>query len=96
MTYDELKREIENISAGQKNLSLKFDKLREEVRLDNLPRIEKVESSIPLRSDLDKLEEITTALGNWRFLIKFFSILSAAITFVVGTVYMIIKIIESL
>lgn len=99
-----IEKALTDIKKSQDNLFVKLEELRMEVHKDHLPRINDLEKHSPSEKDLRKIKELdvekikklTELFSNWRFLLKFFGMIAGVITFIVGIVYMIAQIIESL
>ena len=92
----ELQKSLDEIKSGQEKLFQKLSYLEDRVYKDHDEKLKELKDLSPSERDIERFQAVADALGNWRFLMKFFGVLGAVFTASVTMVYYLVELIKAI
>ena len=98
--YQMSERELHDLKqlilSVESNLSSDISNLKDEVRKSHEPRLKDLEQVMPTAEEAIKIKEVVESFGNWRFLLKFFTIMGGVISFFVTVSFIVVKLVKAI
>ena len=99
----EFQKTLEEIKSGQEklfrkngDLFKKLSSLEDRVYRDHHDKLKELEELTPTEKDIERFQAVADALGNWRFLFKFFGVIGTIFTLSVTILYYIVELVKAI
>ena len=92
----ELQKSLDEIKSGQEKLFRKLAALENKVYNDHSDKLQELKELAPSEKDIERFQAVADALGNWKFLMKFFGVLGAVFTASVTIVYYLVQLVKAI